>query len=205
MKTLVAIPMKALEQAKSRMAPALNGAERQRLALDLFERTLHFLAKAFPQFDIAVVTACAHIAAHAERAGARALREDVAAGLNAAAGMAARWAVAHGYDRFILIPADIPVLLRDEIEHMLALAAQCDVAIAEARDGGTNLLLLSPPRDLPFQYGAGSAQSHEAMASAYGLRARRCYLPFLGHDLDTPADCLVLTQKQQLELNGVAP
>lgn len=199
MKTLVAIPMKDLAQAKSRLSPVLDASQRERLVLGLFDRTLAFFRSAFPQFDVTIVTASVQLAARAQAAGALVLRETAATGLNAAASSAARWAIAHDYQRLLIVPADIPVLLREEVAQMLALTETCQVAIAEARDGGTNMLLMSPPRDMPFQYGLGSARRHEAVARANGLRAKRRYLPFLGHDLDTPGDCLVLSQKSLWE------
>lgn len=195
MKTLVAIPMKDLRLAKSRLSPVLDASQRKRLVLDLFDRTLQFFRSAFPQFDLTVVTASEQLATRAQAAGAQVLREKDAAGLNAAASSAVQWAIAHDYQRLMIIPADIPVLLREEVEWMLAQSEKYQVAIAEARDGGTNMLLMSPPVDIPFQYGLGSARLHETVARANGLSEKCCYLPFLGHDLDTPDDCLVLSQK----------
>lgn len=193
-RTLVAIPMKDPAQSKSRLSPALSPARRQRLALALFDRTLRFFRTAFPQFDVLVVTASAAVAERSSTAGAAVLNEQAEHGLNAAAVAAAGWAVDRAYARLILVPADIPVLLREEVERMLALGSRCELAIAEARDGGTNMLLMTPPRAFAFQYGHESARRHEAAAHALGMRACRCTLPFMAHDLDTPADCLVLTQ-----------
>ena len=208
MKTLVAIPVKDLGQAKSRLSPVLDASQRARLVLGLFDRTLHFFRSAFPEFDMTIVTASVQLAARAQAAGAQVLRENAATGLNAAVSSAAQWAIAHDYQRLMIVPADIPVLLREEVEQMVALTETYQVAIAEARDGGTNMLLMSPPRDIPFQYGLGSARRHETVARANGLSAKRRYLPFLGHDLDTPADCLVLSQNmlwQQEEEGALLP
>jgi len=195
MRTLVAIPMKGLGQAKSRLSPVLDAGQRAHLVLGLFDRTLAFFRSAFPQFDVTIITASAQLAARARAAGTQVLQEAAASGLNAAAAGAAQWARAHDYQRLMIVPGDIPVLLREEVEQMVALSENYQVAIAEARDGGTNMLLMSPPRDIPFQYGSGSALRHETVARANGLSAMRRYLPFLGHDLDTPDDCLVLSQK----------
>lgn len=193
-RTLVAIPMKDPRHAKTRLAPVLGDAARERLALRLFERTLAFFLDAFPQFDTAAVTASALIAQRTAARGGRVVRENGANGLNAAAAAAVRHAAEDGYARLLLVPADIPVLLRDELEQVLALADRHALAIAEARDGGTNLLVMTPPRDMPFRFGAASASRHEAEARQAGMSVARCYLPFIGHDLDSPDDCLVLSQ-----------
>ena len=194
MNTLIAIPMKDLPHAKSRLSPVLDAAQRQRIVFDLFQRTLQFFNSHFPACDVAVVTSSAAIAVRARAAGARVLHELADAGLNAAATVAADWAMAHDYQRLIVVPADIPVLLRAEVDSLLHLAQRCQMVIAEARDGGTNMLLLSPPQAIVFQYGIDSARKHEQYAMAHGMTVQRCYLPFIGHDLDTPADLLVLSQ-----------
>jgi len=196
MKTLVVIPMKAPEQAKSRLGSVLDAAQRQSLALCLFDRTLRFFQGVFPQFDLMVVTESASIALRAHTAGALVLHETRTDGLNAAATLALHHALTHGYKRLMIVPADIPVMLRNEVTQLLVLSEQYQVVIAEARDGGTNMLLVTPPCDLTFQYGQGSALRHEMAAAAVGLCATRRYLPFIGHDIDTPADCLVLAQKK---------
>ena len=198
MKTLIAIPVKDLPHAKSRLSPVLDATQRQRIVFDLFQRTLQFFNSHFPECDVAVVTASAPIAARARAAGARVLHELADSGLNAAATVAADWALAHDYERLIIVPADIPVLLRAEVANLLSLAQRYQMVIAEARDGGTNMLLLSlpslPSQAIAFQYGIDSARKHEQQAMANGLTVQRCYLPFIGHDLDTPADLLVLSQ-----------
>lgn len=195
-RTLVAIPMKDPRHAKSRLAPALDGDERERLALALFKRTLGFFKRAFPQFDLCVVSASDAIV-RATEDRCLVLQQDAAAGLNRAAASALRTACSERYERLAIVPADIPVLLREEVEQVFRLAESFDVVIAEAHDGGTNMLLLSPQRPFEFQYGPASASLHQQQAQALGLSASRCRMPFLARDLDTPADCLVLSQMRR--------
>jgi 2-phospho-L-lactate/phosphoenolpyruvate guanylyltransferase len=197
MKTLVAIPMKDPQHAKSRLAPTLDAKQRRRLALRLFERTLSFFESACADFDLAVVTASDTIARHACGHRAVVLREAAETGLNAAAIHAATYARERAYARLIIVPGDIPVWLRDEVARVLQLSLHIDIVLAEARDGGTNMLVMRPPRTFGFCYGPDSASRHEAMARAQGLSVTRCQLPFIGHDIDTVEDCQVLADKRR--------
>ncbi|WP_207005479.1 2-phospho-L-lactate guanylyltransferase [Trinickia mobilis] len=197
MKTLVAIPMKDPLRAKTRLASVFETPERSRLAMALFERTLAFFHHACADFDVVVVTASETIARCAREGGAIVLREAGERGLNAAAARAAAYAGARSYGRLIIVPADIPIWLREEVEHVLTLSLRVNVALAEAHDGGTNMLIMTPPRPFEFSYGTGSADLHEAAAHTHGLSVARCRLPFIGHDIDTPDDCLALVHHRR--------
>lgn len=194
MKTLVAVPMKDPHDAKTRLAAALPPAARVRLALHLFHRSQDFFARHFPAFDRLVVTPSAEVARHAEGCGAQVLKETAASGLDAAAGAALRWARAAGYERLLLVPADIPVWLAGEVESLLQAGGATDVVIARAHDGGTNALLVDLRRvpHFEFRYGPDSARRHEQACLAAALRCVVAQLPFLGRDLDTADDCRLL-------------
>jgi 2-phospho-L-lactate guanylyltransferase len=63
------------------------------------------------------------------------------------------------------------------------------MAIARARDAGTNAVVLSPPGGAPTCFGvAGSAARHAALAGEAGLRAEIVDLPGLAFDLDSRED-----------------
>ncbi|NML32357.1 2-phospho-L-lactate guanylyltransferase [Paraburkholderia antibiotica] len=194
MKTLVAIPMKAPARAKTRLAPAMNDRQRERLALLMFERTLGFFRGYWPDFDVMAVTDAGEIAALAERHGAGLLLETREAGLNAAAAQALRHALERGYERLVIVPGDVPVWLRAEVARVLALSRRHALTLAESYDGGTNLLALAPPQPFEFHYGPQSAARHARSARRRGLSVARCCLPFLARDIDTAADCVELAE-----------
>lgn len=195
-KTLVAMPMKAFDQAKSRLAEVMTDDRRERLARSLFLRTQRFFASNFAGFDRLVVTPSRRVCDECSRVGAQALLEPGVEGLNAASQRAIRWATEQGYANILLIPGDVPVWIRSEVRQLLEHARSHDVVIAQARDGGTNALLVRLPTDLRVAYGVNSSNVHLQNAVANRLSAIICKQPFLAHDLDVPADCAILASRR---------
>ena len=188
MKPVVAILMKDPDRAKTRLRPALSGDARERLALTMFENTLAFFLRLRDGAGVGVVTPSPRVAEIARAQGAEAILEDGEGGINEAAAQAARWAVAKGAAALLVVHADVPTLVEDEVAALLEAARSNAVVIAESVDGGTNALLLSPPDAIDFRFGPHSAAAHAAGATAAGLRQARLRLPFLSRDLDTPDD-----------------
>jgi len=188
---LVAMPMKPFIDAKSRLAAAIAQPQRERLVQALFLRTQRFFASQFPEFDRLVVTPSAEVQRACWRVGARCLLESGLAGLNTAAARAVDWACIQGYDKVLVVPGDVPVWMRGEVGALLDVGRAHDVVVARAHDGGTNAVLLRLPTAFEFRYGPDSAAAHLRGAHRAGLSAVTCQLPFLAHDIDVPADCLL--------------
>jgi 2-phospho-L-lactate/phosphoenolpyruvate guanylyltransferase len=197
MRTIVVVPMKDAAMSKTRLADVMPAADRERMSLALFERAQEFFRVQFPHFSRLVVTPSSSIAALAKIAGAAVLMEDGAQGLNSAALSSFDWACRAGFDRLLIVPADIPVWLRAEVDELLEEGTRYPVVIARAHDGGTNALLfdLACVNRFDFRYGPDSACRHSESANAVGVRARTRTWHFLSHDIDTVADCLILSQK----------
>jgi 2-phospho-L-lactate guanylyltransferase len=126
-----------------------------------------------------------------------------------AAALAAGWSIEHFDDRglpwndalaaamadavrsdvVLVLSADLPLVTADEVEALVAAAPRPGMAIARARDAGTNAVVLSPPGGAPTCFGApGSAARHAALAAEAGLRAEIVDLPGLAFDLDSRED-----------------
>lgn len=198
MKTVVAMTMKDASEAKTRLAVALSPPSRMRLALSLFTSSHEFFEKHLPAFTRLVVTPSNKIAQLAAAAGAEVLKEDSAAGLNVAAARASHWAHRAGFDRLLLVPADIPVWLRGEVDMLLQHGNCATVTIARAHDGGTNALLIDLRRvkHFEFQYGIDSAKRHQQWCRAAGISCTIANLPFISRDVDTPEDYLLLSRSR---------
>jgi coenzyme F420-0:L-glutamate ligase/coenzyme F420-1:gamma-L-glutamate ligase len=184
----VAILMKDPAEAKTRLRPVLGSDARERLALLMFENTLAHFAPPGKPWLIGVVTSSPHIAEITHARGAEVIGEQAGAGINAAAAGAAAWARAKGVSSLLIIHADIPTLLDEEIEALLAARRTYDVVVAASVDGGTNALLVTPPDAIDFCFGRDSAAAHQRAARDSGLKAQRLNLPFLSRDMDTPDD-----------------
>ena len=99
----------------------------------------------------------------------------------------------------VVLPADLPLALPQEIRQLAEAAATDPVLVlVPSADGGTNALALSPPGLIPFRFGPDSARRHEDEARRLGVRPLRLSLPSLGLDVDTPADLdLVATLRER--------
>lgn len=195
MTTLIGVPMKGLADSKTRLAPGIAPGSRAQLAFGLFERTQSFFATEFPSFERLVVTPSRSIAAGASDLGAHVLLEPRQEGLDVAAARCMSWAQARGFRRLLMVPADIPVWLRQEVHALLAEGRENDVVIARAHDNGTNALLFNLERvsAFDFRYGDASASRHEEACRRAQLTHRTCCLPFMSRDVDTLHDYMNLS------------
>jgi 2-phospho-L-lactate guanylyltransferase len=88
-----------------------------------------------------------------------------------------------------VIPADVPLAWRGDIEDLLDTGATSDVVVVPSgADGGTNGLYLSPPDLLAPQFGPHSLQAHLKLAEKGGYRCSVLSLPRLALDIDGPED-----------------
>lgn len=179
------VPMKALDQAKSRLAGCLSPAERRALCLAMLRRVLAALL-ATPALDaVWVASRDPEVLATAAATGARPFREQ-AADLNGALAEAAA-TLAPG-DGFLAVPGDLPLIRPRDVAALLAAAPDPGGAIVRTRDGGTGALFLRPPGAIPLLFGPNSFQAHLAAASLAGFPLRPCHLPRLSRDIDRPED-----------------
>lgn len=177
------VPVKALERAKSRLAPALGPAERRLLALEMLARVLAALGRA-PVERVWVVSGDEAVLTMAAARGATPLPET--ADLNPALERAREAARVAGADAVVVVPADVPLVTPADIAALAALLADgADVALAPDEAGlGTNALALRAAAGLPFAFGADSAPRHLHAAAARGLIARVHRSPTLALDVD---------------------
>lgn len=190
---IIAIPMKSPVFAKTRLAENLSVMQRQQLAIGLFQHTVAFFRQTYPEFPTVVVTASQEVAQIATSLAAYVLDEKVENGLNNAANLAKNWAMQKKFHALLIVPADIPVLHKTEIDTLLQLSKNFSVVIAESIHGGTNALLVSPPNSLTFQYGKNSATLHAALAKRKQLDYYRLQCYHLSRDIDTLPDLMALS------------
>ncbi len=193
------VPAKLGAEAKRRLAPGLDVAQRRALARAMLADVLDALRRA-PSIDgIAVVGRGAILAALAREMGVDAIPERAAGSLNEAVAEGVRACLARGATSVLVAMADLPLLRARDVEAMLATGRRDGVVAAVSRDGtGTNLLLLRPPRGIATAFGPGSLALHRAAAERAGFpfRVRRLAGPAL--DVDTPEDLAILRRSRAL-------
>src|SRR5262249_45646837 len=155
------------------LSGVLDAAGREALARQMLEHVLSTLRDA-GLGDVQVASA------------ERELNADVAA--------SARAVQDRGATELLLVMADLPYLDATDIAAMIAAGRLSDVVIAEAKDGGTNALLVRPPTVLQFAFTTGqpSAQFHADHARRMGIEPQFVRRPGLARDIDTPDDLAAL-------------
>lgn len=187
--TTALIPVKRLEQSKSRLLPELPDAQRQALTLAMLEDLIEALQRAGCVDRIAVTTPDPQVARRAEAAGAEVLMRPEP-GLNAALEDGATRLALADDDALLVVLGDVAGALPAEFRALVeqAGAGAPGVWLAPSADGGTSALLLRPARAIPFCFGPQSALRHEEAARRAGVVCRRVPLASLANDLDAPED-----------------
>lgn len=179
----IAVPMRPLAEAKSRLGAALVPADRAALAKGMFQHVLKAAQDFAPTYVISRDPALLALATQPVREAGR--------GLNAALEQVADQL--GGTEPLLALSADLPLLCGDDLRAMAALLAQADVVAAPDRAGtGTNALLLARPGLIPYAFGEDSLAAHRAAAQARGLRFALCQRPGLASDIDRPEDLALL-------------
>jgi 2-phospho-L-lactate guanylyltransferase len=200
------IPIRGLEGAKARLGEALDAEERRALVERLLASTVAAALETPGVVAVAVVSPDAEALDLAERLGAHGLPQG-GGGLNEGLAEARAWAEEAGADAVLVVPGDLPAVTGAELARVVggarALAASeaagDDAAgsttaalvalVTDRAQTGTNVLLVVPPRAIPFRFGEGSRAAHADAAR----RAGATYLEIggpLALDLDTPDDLL---------------
>ena len=165
------VPVKALGQAKSRLAGTLSCGARAELARAMLEDVLETLVQARTLAGLVVVTADAEAKVLGTRLGARILGDDATCGHTRAVMAAARRLHAEGREGMLTVPGDVPAIAPDEVERLIALHnAAPAFTIAPSHDGrGSNAIIASPPTAVPLAFGNDSFLPHVAAARAAGI------------------------------------
>ena len=184
------VPVKPLRRGKSRLAGILTEEERTILNQELLERTLKTLSELKEVDHVLVVSRDPQALTIARGFGAKTVQEDGQPHLNTALTRATVVAQVHATQGVLVLPADLPLLTRDDVLTLIDRAAKPPVVvIAPDRHGkGTNALLMVPAGLIEYDFGEGSFQRHCERAKQAGATLEIVELPSLGLDLDLPED-----------------
>ena len=185
----VVVLVKDFGDAKQRLGPVLDPAERRELATRNAERAIRAAGESPNRL---VVAGSEEVASVARRLGAEVLVERRQEGQNPAARRGIQQAMSAGADGVLLMSSDLPLVTRGAVRAMLDVAAatsgQVAIAAPATGRGGTNALYLRPPGVIGLHFGGDSLALFRRDAESRGV-------PFLLHestafalDLDEPAD-----------------
>lgn len=184
------VPVKPLRRGKSRLAGALSEDERTDLNRTLLQHTMKTLSDIKELEEVLVISRDPEALTIARNLGARTVQEDGQPELNTALKRATVVAQVYATRGVLVLPADLPLVTREDISTLIERAAEPPVVvIAPDRHGkGTNALLISPSGLIEYDFGEDSFQRHCQRVKAAGARLEVVNLPSLGLDLDVPED-----------------
>jgi 2-phospho-L-lactate guanylyltransferase len=178
------VPLKALAEAKGRLAPGVGPLPRRLLAIAMFEDVIAALQAVPALAAPVVVSPDREVWRRADAMGCRVIEEPPGAGdLNAALASAAK---ASDGSPLLVVAADLPLASAAGLERVLA--ADAPVAVVPSADGGgTNVLAWRDPASFAPSFGPDSAARHLAVPGAV-----RVDDPGLALDVDTLEDLRVM-------------
>ena len=181
------LPVKPLDEAKSRLAPVMEAQQRRDLARALM---LHSLAtlQASPLIDhTLVITSDEEARDLAPEHGAETL-DEVATGLNEALQQARRHALSGGATGLLVLASDLPLLTVSDVDAMLSLDGSAVVIAPDRHRQGTNALLLRPADAIDFDFGESSLRRHREASAAAGITPLEIFRTGLAFDIDLARD-----------------
>jgi 2-phospho-L-lactate/phosphoenolpyruvate guanylyltransferase len=176
------VPLKALAEAKGRLAPAVGPLQRRLLAIAMFEDVIAALQAVPALAAPVVVSPDREVWRRADAMGCQVVEEPPGPGdLNGA--LAAAAAAAGDGEALLVVAADLPLASAAGLERVLAAAGAPVAVVPSADGGGTNVLAWRDPATFAPSFGADSAARHLAVPGAV-----RVDDPELSLDVDTVED-----------------
>jgi 2-phospho-L-lactate/phosphoenolpyruvate guanylyltransferase len=182
----ILIGLKLLSSAKQRLMPQLSLAERRSMMITMLT-TVAGAARESHLGPVALATS-----EPAAPSLASALDVDVVSD----GGLPWNEGLMHALDRVgdtppavLYLAGDLPLLRAHDLLAFVDAAPASGVAVARARDLGSNALLVRPAHALTPMFGSPhSSQVHHAAATSRGLECRIVDIPGLALDVDTIED-----------------
>lgn len=179
----VLIPVKDFDAAKSRLSPALEPAERARLAREM---ATHVVLASAP-LRVAVVCDDETVAEWARAQGAAVIWRP-GTGLNTAVQQGVEFLASQGVAHVIVAHSDLPFASR-----LAEFAPWPGITIVPDRHGkGSNVVSVPTDAGFQFSYGTDSFSRHVAEAARLRRGIRIVHEASLSWDIDYPADLLAL-------------
>ena len=194
-KTSILIPMRSLNDGKTRLSNLLSPNKREKLIKLLFTQLLKKLKTLKSQSplifsDILVITPCQEVEKISKDFHVLVLKEQSLNGLNSAVKKGICWSSENLYDSSLILPGDIIDPETEDIKKILLMGKKSrnSMVICPSTDFGTNALFLSLPTRLSFKFGPNSFFEHQKEAKKISIRSIIAPVDSLKDDLDTGKD-----------------
>ena len=188
----VVVPIRGIARGKTRLAPKLDAAARERLNRWLIERTFDVIAEWRGDLSTCVIVSrCPEVYAMAKGRGTPLVCEsDPQSDQNRSASVGVEYALQHGARRAVLLPSDLPDMTPDALDELIKEAhRERHMTISPDNAGtGTNAVVIDAHAHRGLCFGPNSFPRYLAWAAREGWSVTVCSRPELTFDLDTPAD-----------------
>src|SRR4051794_16905671 len=195
----VIVPVKPLNQAKTRLSQVLSPEERQQLAETMLRHVLSVVQHVPQLMGTLVISRDNKALSIAREYGARTVQESGAPELNAALMRATQVISRLNGSAILILPADLPLIVQEDVQSIIRMGEnEPSVVIAtDQHQDGTNALFIRPPALIEYAYGPGSFRRHidkarEADAEVHIYESERLSL-----DIDMPADLKFYSELSQ--------
>ena len=191
---VIAMPVKSLEDAKTRLDPWLSPFERAALTLAMLEDVLDATLE-LPGWHSWVISPDEAVLEVALHRGAQTVIEDAPPLANAIRQLEEE-ATARTVDVLAVLLPDTPLVTQPALSR--ALRTLGAVVMAPSTDEeGTNLLVRRPPSAIPARFGHDSYRRHLQEAAEADLPTAVVEIPEIAFDLDLPSDILTVLDAER--------
>lgn len=201
-RTIAVMPLRDGHSGKSRLAAQLTPQERSKVVAVLAQHVVSTLLRV----DVNRVLVVTNDPDFARFALPPDPRVDVIPqpakrpGLNAAVTLAHELAVTQGAERLLVVHADLPLLVPEDINALLDRGAPLILAPDRAGTGTNALILDTDILGFRFRFGPGSCSAHLKEAADLRLQTAVVQRPGTSTDLDTAADWAALPETVRARL-----
>lgn len=191
---VIALPVKSLDDAKTRLGPVLEPLERASLTLAMLEDVMD-ATQALPGWETWVISPDEGVLELVMERGAHAIAENKPP-LGNAIRQVDEEATARQADTLAVLLPDTPLVTADSLTR--ALHTLGPVVLAPSSDeSGTNLLIRRPPGAIGARFGIDSYRRHLEAAAEAGLPTSIVHRHELAFDLDLPSDILTVLEARR--------
>lgn len=186
----VLVPIKALDQGKSRLAPLLSDAQRRGVSQAMLRDVLTQLRRAATVDRFGVVTSDRRLLDFARELGADAIDEGRPRGLNGAVELGTGFCLDLGATAQLVLLSDLPLVTSEDVDLLFCETTDAPgVLLVTCKENeGTNALLRTPPQVIPTCFGGPSLAAHRDRARKDDVPCRVIEAPHVAFDIDSVDD-----------------
>lgn len=150
------IPVSKFSNAKTRLSPFLKLEEREQLLKAMLKDVTKTLKDVVD--EVVIISADKDVLEYANKLEVLSLVENEGLNLNTAIEQAMDWC-RHKTKKVYIVPSDIPLISRTNIDALVESAKLIDFIIVPSKGGGTNGLMIKP-QSIDMKFGEFSFKNH---------------------------------------------